>query len=142
MKRMLLVMLLITAVSLAACGGTNTAVSTPTAPDANAPLNLAPSINVDIVAQVKDRADVFVIDVREQSEYDEAHIPGVTLIPLGTVPDNLDKIPTDKTVIVTCHSGNRSGQAVDFLRAHGFTNVHNMEGGIAAWEAAGYPVEP
>ncbi|MCB8920367.1 MAG: rhodanese-like domain-containing protein [Ardenticatenaceae bacterium] len=142
MKRLLLVLFLMTAVllTITACGGnTNTVADTV---DPNAPLDLAPTVNVATVAEVKDRDDVFVIDVREQWEYDEKHIPGVTLIPLGTVPDSLNQIPQDKTVIVTCRSGNRSGQAVDFLRTQGFTNVHNMEGGIVAWESAGYPVEP
>ena len=88
-----------------------------------------------------DRDDVVLIDVREQSEYDEVHIPDITLIPLGTIPDSLDQIPTDKTVIVTCRSGNRSGQATEFLRQQGFDNVHNMEGGIVAWQAAGHAVE-
>jgi rhodanese-related sulfurtransferase len=52
----------------------------------------------------------------------------------------MNEIPTDKTVIVTCRTGNRSGQAVDFLRQNGFENVHNMQGGIVAWEQAGYEV--
>ena len=80
------------------------------------------------------------IDVREQWEYDEAHIPGVSLIPMGEVPDRLDEIPTDKQVIVTCRSGNRSGQITDYLRSVGFDNVSNMSGGILAWEENGYPV--
>jgi rhodanese-related sulfurtransferase len=88
------------------------------------------------------RDDVVLIDVREQFEYDEAHIPGVTLIPLGEVPDRMDEIPTDKTVIITCRSGNRSSQATDFLRQNGFTNLHNMDGGINAWKQAGLEVEP
>ena len=134
---------------LVACGGgtaaTNTAASDAAAvvdaPAADAALNLPAVVDAATVAQVKERDDVFVIDVREQWEYDEKHIPGVTLIPLGTVPDRLSEIPTDKTVILTCRSGNRSGQAADFLRQQGFTNVHNMEGGIIAWEAAGFEVE-
>ncbi|RIK17164.1 MAG: rhodanese-like domain-containing protein, partial [Anaerolineae bacterium] len=80
-------------------------------------------------------------DVREPDEYAAGHIPGITLIPMGEVAERLSEIPTDKEVIVTCRSGNRSGQIVDFLRSQGFTNVHNMEGGIVAWEEAGYPVE-
>jgi rhodanese-related sulfurtransferase len=44
-------------------------------------------------------------------------------------------------VIVTCRSGNRSGQVTQFLKANGFEDVHNMSGGIIAWEEAGFPVE-
>ena len=82
-----------------------------------------------------------MIDVREQWEYDEGHIPGITLIPMGEVTNRLDEIPKDKTVILTCRSGNRSGQVTDFLRNNGFDNVHNMTGGIVAWENAGLAVE-
>jgi rhodanese-related sulfurtransferase len=42
---------------------------------------------------------------------------------------------------MTCRSGNRSGQATDFLRENGFDNVHNMAGGIGAWQSAGLEVE-
>jgi rhodanese-related sulfurtransferase len=129
--------LLLFALLLAACGGTDTAA--PVA-DESVALDLAPEVDVETVAAVKDRDDVYVLDVREQWEYDEGHIPGVVLLPLGEVPARLDEIPTDKTVIVTCRTGNRSGQAVDFLRQNGFDNVHNMLGGIVAWEQAGYEV--
>ncbi|MEJ2750080.1 MAG: rhodanese-like domain-containing protein [Anaerolineae bacterium] len=139
LKYLLLVMLLGTI--LTACGGGATAVAEPTADLSSGELNLGPTVDVATVAAIMNRDDVVLIDVREQAEYDEGHIPNITLIPLATVPDNLDKIPTDKTVIVTCHSGNRSGQATEYLRQQGFDNVHNMEGGIVAWEAAGYPVE-
>ncbi|MCB8982685.1 MAG: rhodanese-like domain-containing protein [Ardenticatenaceae bacterium] len=139
----LLGVVLVLLLALAACGGsTDTAVS-PTAPvaAADAELNLPDTIDPQTVAQVKDREDVVLFDVREQFEYDEGHIPGVTLIPLGDLPNRLNEIPTDKTVIMTCRSGNRSGQAADFLRQNGYTNVHNMEGGIVAWQQAGLPVE-
>lgn len=53
------------------------------------------------LSAIKDRPDVLVLDVREQWEYDEAHIPGVTLLPMNSVPNRLSEIPTDKTVVVT-----------------------------------------
>ncbi len=107
----------------------------------DAPLSLDPDVSVQTVADVKDRDDVLVLDVREDWEYNEKHIPGVLWMPMNTVPNRLSEIPKDKEVIVTCRSGNRSGQVVDFLREQGFTNVHNMTGGIVAWESAGLPVE-
>jgi rhodanese-related sulfurtransferase len=103
---------------------------------------LADDVDVHTVAAIKDSEDVYLLDVREPWEYEEAHIPGVTLLPMGEVANRLDEIPRDKEVIVTCRSGNRSGQVTDFLRQNGFDNVHNMTGGILDWQAAGYPVEP
>ena len=145
MKRIVLTLILLMMLgTAAACGGT-TATTTSAEPNVSADLSevldLADTIDVATVASVKDRDDVVVLDVREQWEYDEGHIPGVTLIPMGEVANRLSEIPTDKSVIVTCRSGNRSGQITDFLRQQGFDNVHNMDGGILAWEAAGYEVE-
>ena len=145
MKRIVLTLILLMMLGTAvACGGT-TATTTSAEPNVSADLSevldLADTIDVATVASVKDRDDVVVLDVREQWEYDEGHIPGVTLIPMGEVANRLSEIPTDTSVIVTCRSGNRSGQITDFLRQQGFDNVHNMDGGILAWEAAGYEVE-
>lgn len=102
---------------------------------------LPATVDVTTVAGL-DREQVLVLDVREPWEYDEGHIPGVTLIPMGEVAQRLDEIPTDRPVVVTCRSGNRSGQVAALLRARGYDNIHNMAGGILAWEAAGLPVEP
>lgn len=139
MKTKWIFLLLLTLI-LAACGGSDTAAPVVEQNADAAPLDLAPEVDVHTVAQVKDRDDVYLLDVREQWEYDEGHIPGVTLLPLGEVAARMDEIPTDKEVIVTCRSGNRSGQATNFLRQNGFDNVHNMQGGIVAWEQAGYEV--
>ena len=102
---------------------------------------LAELIDPQTVAALKDNSEVFVLDVREQNEYDDSHIPGVTLIPMSTIADRLSEIPKDKTVIVTCRSGNRSSQVATYLRQQGFMNIHDMAGGIVAWQNAGLPVE-
>lgn len=137
MKKGLLILMMILGIALVACGGGETAVSE----EAIDVANLPDTVDVQTVADLLDNEDVYVLDVREQWEYDEGHIPGITLLPMNEVPANLDQIPTDKEVILTCRSGNRSGQVTDYLREQGFDNVHNMEGGILAWEAAGLPVE-
>lgn len=102
---------------------------------------LPKTIDVDTASSLQDRDDVVLIDVREQWEYDEGHIPGITLIPMSEIETRLSEIPQDKTIIVTCRSGNRSGQVHTFLEQNGFDNTHNMAGGILAWEAAGLEVE-
>src|SRR5215211_5071328 len=97
-----------------------------------------PEIDVDELQQ-KHSAGAPVIDVREPHEYDEGHVPGATLIPLGTVPDELDAVPTDGTVYVICAKGGRSMRAAEFYRAQGIDAV-NVAGGTGAWLDAGFPV--
>ena len=76
--------------------------------------------------------DFQLIDVREQKEFDFSNIGG-ELIPLNTVPDNLDKVAKDKKVVVHCRSGARSANAIQYLEQHGFTDLYNLKGGILAW---------
>ncbi len=140
MKRFLsLFFLILLALTLAACGGQSAASSSvTTAVDVK---NLPPLIDAQTANALRTRSDVLMLDVREKWEYAQGHIPGITLLPMAEVPNRLSEIPHDKTVIVTCHSGNRSSQVVAYLRQQGFTNIHDMQGGIAAWEKAGLPVE-
>ncbi|HRV90665.1 MAG TPA: rhodanese-like domain-containing protein [Anaerolineae bacterium] len=139
MKHLIPLTLIIFTLALTACAGQ--AGPEPAAPSNIDVANLPADVDVKTAAAVQDNPDVVMIDVREQWEYDEGHIPGITLIPMGEVTNRLDEIPKDKTVILTCRSGNRSGQVTDFLRNNGFDNVHNMTGGIVAWENAGLAVE-
>lgn len=135
----LLLPLLLLALVLVACGG-----QAGTADVAASEVNLdelPKEVDVQTVFDIQGADDVYVLDVREQYEYDEKHIPNVTLLPMSEIQNRLDEIPTDKEVIITCRSGNRSGQVTEFLEQNGFDNVHNMQGGIVAWEEAGFPVE-
>jgi len=81
---------------------------------------------------IDNEEDFQLIDVREQNEYDFTNIGG-DLIPLGTIPDNIDKISKNKKVIMQCRSGKRSADAIAFLQQHGFDNLYNLSGGILAW---------
>tara|TARA_Y100001972_G_C7636345_1_gene319511 strand:- start:486 stop:800 length:315 start_codon:yes stop_codon:yes gene_type:complete len=78
------------------------------------------------------KEDFQLIDVREQKEFDFSNIGG-ELIPLNTIPDNLDKIAKGKKVVVHCRSGARSANAIQYLEQHGFTDLYNLKGGILAW---------
>lgn len=82
-----------------------------------------------------------LVDVREQHEYDDAHIPGSILIPLSKFNTRYSELPKDKPLIMQCRSGARSGKATEFLLQQGYSDVHNMAGGILAWVEADYPVE-
>lgn len=122
---------------LAACGGE---AAGPAVEEIDL-ATLGDDVDVATVAAVRENPGVFLLDVREPDEYAAGHIPGITLIPMGEVADRLNELPRDKEIIVTCRSGNRSSQVADFLREQGFTNVHNMTGGLVAWQDAEYPVE-
>ena len=136
--KLLPLLLLVAGLLLAACGGGSEAAAPANAVDLAA---LPETVDVSTVNAIKDDPGVFLLDVREPDEYAAGHIPGITLIPMGEIPARMSELPKDKPVIVTCRTGNRSGQVTDFLREQGFTNVHNMDGGIVAWEAAVYAVE-
>jgi rhodanese-related sulfurtransferase len=85
-------------------------------------------------------AGAFLLDVREQSEWEAGHVEGAVLIPLGELSTRMSEVPTDKIVLVICRSGNRSAQARDQLRAAGYTQVTSVDGGMNAWIQAGLPV--
>jgi len=82
----------------------------------------------------------FIVDVREQSEWEQGHIEGAALIPLGQLLQRSGELPTDRTIVVVCRSGNRSAQGRDILETAGFKTVSSMRGGMKAWQAQGYPV--
>lgn len=89
----------------------------------------------DLKKMMDEGADFQLIDVREVHEYELGNIGGEH-IPLGNVPSSVDKLSTEKQVIMQCRSGGRSGQAVMFLeQTTGMTNLYNLKGGIMAWQA-------
>jgi len=74
-----------------------------------------------------------VLDVREPAEYEMAHISGVSLIPLSTLPRQFTTLDPNQHYYIHCQVGVRSRQAVEFLRRHGFKHLKSVRGGIAAW---------
>lgn len=89
------------------------------------------------------KKDSLVLDVRDAGEFAQGHILGARSIPLDELANRLKEIERfkDKPVVVSCAVGNRAGSAAKVLREHGFTNVVNLTGGIAAWRQAGLPTE-
>lgn len=76
---------------------------------------------------------VTVIDVREQWEWAHVHLPSSRLIPLGSLPTQVDGLPREGALVLLCHHGGRSLQATRFLREIGFVNAVNLAGGIDRW---------
>jgi len=100
-----------------------------------------PEVSPDEAHAALQAGEAVLIDVREPWEYEEQHIPGARLIPLGELPDRMAELPTDRDTYVHCRMGGRSSGAVSYLRARGHPRVRNLRGGLEAWEAAGLPTE-
>lgn len=83
----------------------------------------------------------FMLDVRQPEEWEQIHIPGATLIPLGELQNRLGELPKDQEIVVYCRSGNRSKSGAEILAENGFSSVSSMAGGINEWSAAGHPTE-
>lgn len=101
------------------------------------PQSEVPEIDIGELARLRSQG-ITLVDVREPDEYAEVHVPGAQLIPLGTVPDRVDEVPTDGQVYVICAKGGRSRKAAEFYRANGIDAV-NVAGGTSAWVDAGEP---
>lgn len=90
----------------------------------------------------------FLLDVREDNEWDQGFIEGAVHVPLRELAQHLDLLPgLDDPIVVYCASGHRGAIGMTVLQVLGYTNVRNLAGGINAWTGAGYelanePVEP
>ena len=86
-------------------------------------------------------AEVQILDVREQSEWDEGHIPGSTHVPwhdIDGLPDGLDP---DRPIAVVCSSGQRSAVGASLVQRHGGKAIHVIDGGVPAWGRLGRELE-
>ena len=81
----------------------------------------------------KKESEPIIIDVREPVEYEEAHIPGLPLIPMQTIPTMIDQLDKDSSYLFVCRSGNRSQNVALYMQQQGFKNVRNYAGGMLGW---------
>ena len=95
-----------------------------------------PEIDSDALHTMLREGSVNLVDVREADEYARERIVGANLMPLSSFQGS--DLKEDKDLVITCRSGQRSAQAVMYLRQHGFSRVFNHAGGILAWKKAGY----
>jgi hydroxyacylglutathione hydrolase len=95
--------------------------------------DILPVIHAQEVAAQPKQDALVIVDVRGRSEYLAEHIDGARNIPLGFLPQHLDEIPRDHTVVLQCASGYRSQIATSLLRARGFDNVVNLGDGQETW---------
>ena len=78
-----------------------------------------------------------MLDVRNRSEWEEGHVPGARLVPLPELSARLEELRGAGRIAVHCQGGSRSAVAASVLRAAGFADVTNVDGGFAAWLRAG-----
>ena len=84
-----------------------------------------------------------VVDVREQDEWDEGHIPGAVHVPRGHLESRIDRLAPDtaRPVVVYCSAGNRSAFAAKTLADLGYEDVVSLAGGFTDWKRNGFPVQ-
>jgi rhodanese-related sulfurtransferase len=81
-----------------------------------------------------------ILDVRSQAE-DAGHVPGAEHVPLGSLPERIERLPAGRPLVVLCQGGGRSAIAASLLAAQGLEDVLNLSGGFTEWSVARLPVE-
>ena len=79
------------------------------------------------------RGAPLVVDVREPWELELCRIDGSLPIPLGELSRRMGELPRGRPLVLVCHHGGRSQQAAMLLEGAGFTQVHNLAGGVESW---------
>jgi rhodanese-related sulfurtransferase len=100
--------------------------------------------NVDEIKARMDRREKFVlVDVREDREYDQGHLPGAVHLGKGIIERDIEGKYADLNtpLVLYCGGGFRSALAADNLQKMGYTNVLSMDGGIRVWREKAYPLE-
>jgi rhodanese-related sulfurtransferase len=100
------------------------------------------SVSTTDAVRLINQEKAVLIDVREPAEFAAGHAAGARNVPLSAL-DGAKGLPTNKAVplVVMCATGARSSRAATQLRKAGYSNVHNLAGGNAAWREASLPIE-
>lgn len=99
----------------------------------------------DLRTAIVGAAAPLLLDIREQSEWNQVRIPAddqhhVLHIPMNTIPAHLDDLPREQPIVVICAHGSRSYSVAHYLLEQGFQAV-NLTGGITRWANSGGPIE-
>ena len=102
---------------------------------------ITPSMAYTLIQENEGNSDFVIMDVRTPEEYSNEHIAGSILLDFNAddFEAGLDKLDKNKTFLLYCRSGNRSGKAADIMSELAFTDVYDIDGGINQWKAEGYP---
>lgn len=103
----------------------------------------APSIGpLELDARREAGTAPVVIDVRTPEEFAQGHIPGALNIPFDAIAERISSVDAPNGVALYCMVGPRARKGEASLIAAGHASVYHLEGGLAAWQAAGLPVSP
>jgi rhodanese-related sulfurtransferase len=106
-------------------------------------MDWGPEIDVRMLGEARDGSLAHaLLDVREPREVEICAIAGSLFIPMQQIPVRLAELPCEHPLIIMCHHGSRSDTVAQFLRGNGFSNIHNLAGGIDAWAALMEPGMP
>jgi sulfur-carrier protein adenylyltransferase/sulfurtransferase len=100
-------------------------------------------IDASRARELVDAREPVVVDVREQDEWDEGHIPGAVHIPRGHLESRIERAAPDLSgqVLLYCSAGNRSAFAAKTLEEMGYEDVVSLAGGFTDWKRNGFPIE-
>jgi rhodanese-related sulfurtransferase len=97
----------------------------------------------EVARRLRDPAGrVVLLDVRDPDERERARIEPSVFIPMQEIPSRLSELPSDREIIVYCHTGMRSAMVCGFLESQGYARVANLKGGIEAWSIRVDPTVP
>jgi rhodanese-related sulfurtransferase len=104
-------------------------------------ISISPKNAAAIIMQNKGNSDFVILDIRTPPEYKKERLLNSVQIDYysKSFTHRLNKLDKNKTYLVYCRSGNRSGRALSIFKSMGFKNVYNMDQGINGWRRAGYP---
>lgn len=105
------------------------------------PIETLQTTSAQEAAAWREQGRAQVLDVRDQYEWDEKHIPGAIHQYVGELEQHLERVPKDRDLVVHCSVGHRSGLAVSILRRNGYHRIWNLLGGITAWSQLGLALE-
>ena len=96
----------------------------------------------ELIQRNQGNTDFIIIDIRTPQEFNEGHIENAVNIDFYSeiFKEDLDKLDKNKTYLIYCRSGNRSGRAMPIMKELGFNEVYNLSVGIKEWIAEGLPV--
>ena len=107
------------------------------------PAHTGPEVTArELMEALEEARPVALLDVREPHEHEIVHLPGSRLIPLRELPARLGELDPRMDLVVICHHGVRSLQAVELLRGAGYSHARSLAGGIDAWAVEVDPAMP